>query len=265
MDRYHLENPGALTPDEETADEQLIAQTGDQHERTVLDEFKSSATNLVEVPKDDPVVARTQTIRAISAKASIIYQAALESGRFAGFADFLTLQASGRYQVWDTKLARSPKPYYAIQLCCYSEMLAAVTNGPMPEKFGIILGTKERIEFRVEDFIHYYRRIKSSFLQMQDSFTGKTSDRPEPLPRADHGRWTSYAEQYFDDTDHLVGVAGISLGQIKKLKGADIGTVADLAAASGKSVPKLAADSFEKLVAQARLQCQTRTDREEES
>jgi hypothetical protein len=42
MDRYYLENPGTVTPDEQTEDEELIAQTGNQHERTVLDEFKSS-------------------------------------------------------------------------------------------------------------------------------------------------------------------------------------------------------------------------------
>ena len=163
--------------------------------------------------------------------------------------------------MWDTKLACSPKPYYAVQLCCYSEMLAAVMGTPMPETFGIILGTKERVEFRVEDFFHYYRRIKASFLAMQDGYTGNMSDRPEPLPRADHGRWTSHAEKFFTETDHLVQVAGISVGQIKKLKGAGIATMADLAAASGKSIPKLAGDSLEKLVAQARLQCQTRADR----
>jgi uncharacterized protein len=261
MDRYYLENHGAITPDEETEDEKLIAQTGDQHERAMLDEFKSSVVNLVEVPKDDPVVARTKTLSAINAKALIIYQAALESGSFAGFADFLMLDASGRYQVWDTKLARSPKPYYAIQLCCYSEMLPAVTGGQMPEKFGIILGSKDRVEFRVEDFIHYYHHIKSSFLAMQDGFTGKMTDRPEPLPRADHGRWASHAEKFFTDTDHLVQVAGITVGQIKKLKKDGIATVADLAEASGKSIHKLASDSLEKLVAQARLQCQTRVDR----
>ncbi len=262
MDRYHLENRGAVAPDEETEDQKLIAQTGDQHERTILDEFKSSASNLVEIPKDDPVTARTKTLSAISTKAPIIYQAALESGQFAGFADFLLLDASGRYQVWDTKLARSPKPYYAIQLCCYSEMLAAVTGGQMPEKFGIILGSKDRVEFRVEDFIHYYHSICASFLAMQDGFTGKFTDRPEPLPHADHGRWTSHAEKFFTDTDHLVQVAGISVGQIKKLKKDGIATVSALAAASGKSVYKLANNSLQKLVAQARLQCETRKDRE---
>src|SRR5476649_2380332 len=91
MDRYHLENRGAVTPDEETEDQKLIAQTGDQHERTILDEFKSSASKIVEIPKDDPVTARTKTLSAISTKPPIIYQAALESGQFAGFADFLLL------------------------------------------------------------------------------------------------------------------------------------------------------------------------------
>lgn len=70
---------------------------------------------------------------------------------------------------------------------------------------------------------------------MQDGFSGKLTDRPEPLPRADHGRWTSHAAEYFTDTDHLVQVAGITVGQIKKLKQAGIATAAYLAAASGKA------------------------------
>src|SRR5450631_3670519 len=72
MDRYHLENRGAVTPDEETEDQKLIALTGDQHERTILDEFKSSSSNLVEIPKDDPVTARAKTLSVISTKAPII-------------------------------------------------------------------------------------------------------------------------------------------------------------------------------------------------
>ena len=261
MDHYYLDNPDVIHPDKETEDEKLIAQTGDQHEYAVLDEFKASDANLVEIPKDDPVIAKTRTLSAISAKAPIIYQAALDGERFAGFADFLMLDGSGSHQVWDTKLARSPKPYYAIQLCCYSEMLAATIGGRMPERFGIILGTKDRVEFRVEDFIHYYRQVKAAFLAMQDSFTGKLTDRPEPLPGANHGRWTSHAEHFFNDTDHLVRVAGISVGQIKKLKAAGIVTLTHLAQSSAKPVRKLSNDSFERLVAQARLQRQTCADR----
>jgi uncharacterized protein len=261
MDRYHLENPGAVTPDEATEDEALIAQTGERHEQAVLGEFKSSAVGLIEIPKKDFTSARAQTLAAIQAKAPVIYQAALNSGPFAGFADFLILDEAARYQVWDTKLARSPKPYYAVQLCCYSDMLADMTGAPVSEKFGIILGTNERVEFRLEHFVHYYRHLKKAFLAMQDGLTGNVADRPEPLARADHGRWTSYADKFFEDTDHLVRVAGISEGQIKKLKKAGINTMTQLAQSSGTAVPKLDKDSLEKLAAQAYLQSQTEVDR----
>lgn len=261
MDRYNLENPGAVQPDKETEDEILVAQTGDQHERVVLDELKLATPQLAEIPKDNFSEALVKTRAAIETKSPIIYQGALQHGRFAGFSDFLTLDETGAYQVWDTKLARSPKPYYAVQLCCYSEMLAPLLGGKMPEKFGIILGDKERVEFRVEDFFHYYLHIKNSFLAMQDGFTGNLADRPEPQPRAEHRCWTSHAEEFFEKANHLVQVAGISIGQIKKLKGAGVTTVAELANASGKRIHKFANDSLEKLVAQARLQCLTRTDR----
>jgi predicted RecB family nuclease len=262
MDRYYLEDHRAVTPDEESEDQKLIIQTGEEHERTILGQLKATNGNLVEITKSDLVVARTSTLAAIRSKAPIVFQAALELAPFAGFTDFLILDASGKYQVWDAKLARAPKPYYAVQLCCYSEMLAAVTGEAMPEKFGIILGSQERVEFRVEDFFHYYRHVKANFLEMQAEFTGNLADRPEPLPRADHGRWTSQADNFFTERNHLVQVANISVGQIKKLNRAGIATVVALASSTGKSVPKLNPDSLEKLVAQARLQVQTRTDRQ---
>lgn len=56
-------------------------------------------------------------------------------------------------------------------------------------------------------------------------------------------------------------VANINVGQIKKLRAAGVATMTDLAAASGRKVPKLAADTLEKLAAQARLQLATRQDR----
>lgn len=261
MSRYHLEKPEAITPDEETEDQRLIAETGNQHELAVLETLKSSFPELTEIKKSDFASARKDTISAIRSKSSIVFQAALEHDGFAGYADFLILDTSGSYQVWDTKLARSPKPYYAVQLCCYSEMLAAVTGEEMPQKFGIILGTNERVEFRTEDFIHFYRKLKAGFLELQNGFTGDISQRPEPLPRADHGRWSSHAEAFFTETDHLVQIAGISRGQIKKLGSVGINTMEKLAGASGMVVPKLSADTLEKLTAQARLQCQTRDDR----
>lgn len=261
MDRYHIENPKAVTPDEDREDERLIAQTGQEHERQVLKELRASQPGLVEIPAADNAAASAQTRAALLAKSPVIYQATLYAGQFAGVADFLILDEQGRYQVWDTKLARSPKPYYAIQLCCYADLLANVFHGPVSDRFGVILGTKERVEYRLEDFLHYYCRIKQSFLTMQDAFTSQLADRPEPLPRAEHRQWTSYAEKVFEETDHLVRVAGITVGQIKKLKKGGIATMTQLATVGGRTVPRLNHETFATLVAQANLQCRTKEDR----
>ncbi len=258
MDRFHLENPGTLNPDKETEEQRLIARTGDHHEQEVLESLQASGTEVFVVPKAAWDVAREHTVAAFAARPPVIYQAALKKGPFAGFADFLELDSHGRYQVWDTKLARSPKAYFAIQLCCYSEMLAEDDGGTMATEFGVILGGKNRVVFRVEDFIHYYRRVKSRFLDLQESFDGQLQRRPEPVARADHGRWSSHADAYFSESDHLVQVAGISVGQIKKLRNAGVHTVADLARGEQQSIPKLAVDSLAAIVRQARLQVETR-------
>src|SRR5947209_7526784 len=78
MDRYYLENPNAVTPDEDSEDQKLIAETGDQHEHALLEEFKSSVAEVIEIPKNDFALACLQTLSAIKAKTPIIYQAALE-------------------------------------------------------------------------------------------------------------------------------------------------------------------------------------------
>ena len=51
-------------------------------------------------------------------------------------------------------------------------MLVATTGKGMTERIVVILGNDNRVEFRVEDFIHYYRNIKNSFILMQTAFSG---------------------------------------------------------------------------------------------
>lgn len=255
MTRYHLENPGVITPDPQSEDMKLIAESGNVHESLVLEEWKSKEPSLVEIHERNIDEAHRLTLEAIAQKAPVIYQGALRHGSFAGFTDFLELdQSSGTYLLWDTKVARSIKPYYAVQLCCYAEMLAHTPGTGMPEFFGIILGTNERPQLRISDYYDYYLSIKEGFLKLQASYDADLANRPEPEPRADHGNWNSYAEEYFNSTDHLVKVAGISANQIKKLRHAGIDTVAKLANASGKRVEKLLPAMLEKLAAQASLQ-----------
>ena len=82
MDRYYVENPEAVTPDKETDDQKLIAETGNEHERVTLAEFKALGIKVVEIPKDDSKSDQEKTVAAIKAKTPIIYQAALADDRF---------------------------------------------------------------------------------------------------------------------------------------------------------------------------------------
>lgn len=267
MGRYNIEYPGKFTPGKLSEDAELVIKAGNEHEQIVLEEFRNSGKTLIELEQGgDDVPA---TLKAFASGADIIYQARLVADNFAGYSDFIMLDDGGRYQIWDTKLARSPKPYYAVQLCCYSEMYAAMTGKPMPEKFGIILGpdeneNRERVEFRIEDFIHYYRHLKDAFLEMHATFDGDLNKRPTPDPRADHGKWQAQADEYLDERDHLVRVAGITGGQIKKLNEAEIWTLAELADCTKDHISKISRDSLGKLTHQARLQQETRNARKTE-
>src|SRR5690606_3047237 len=82
-----------------------------------------------------------------------------------------------------------------------------------------------------------------------------------PDPRADHGKWNSHADEYLDERDHLVRVAGITGGQIKRLQDAGIDTLAKLAVCDKDHIEKIPSASLAKLKHQARLQQETRDAR----
>src|SRR5512132_3956907 len=83
LDRYYLENPGAIIPDEQTEEEKLLSRTGDEHEQSILTSYKASGSGVLEIPKEDFATAHAATLAAIKDKTSIIYQAALQDGVFA--------------------------------------------------------------------------------------------------------------------------------------------------------------------------------------
>ncbi|MCO5332515.1 MAG: hypothetical protein M9893_00605 [Pyrinomonadaceae bacterium] len=78
---------------------------------------------------------------------------------------------------------------------------------------------------RSEDFIHYYRNLKERFLEMQGAYDADLDQCPIPDPGADHYEWQECADACLDERDHLIRVAGITAGQIKKL--AEVGICSD--------------------------------------
>ncbi len=254
LDRYNLDFPDELMRDAPREDEELVCRSGEDHEARILDSFCSE--------RDVAIINRSgnpfrETIAAMRQGREVIYQARLILEPFAGWADFL-IRVPGvsefgnwQYEVWDTKLARSMKPYFAIQLCCYAEMLEAL-QGRLPEQAGVILGTGERKPLRVSDYYFYYRSIKRAFLEQQESFE---RDMPPEFPgRADYGHWTSYVTGILEAREDLSFVANIRSGQIAKLVTAGIATMKELTTSTRQAIPGMARDTFERLRSQARLQ-----------
>jgi len=128
MDHLALTNPESL-PLTDSKDElmTLLQHKGMEFERRILNNFITQQLNVVQIEKTTN--AFTNTLAAMQSGADIIYQAVLSAMPFKGYADFLVkVDGESRlgpfhYEVWDTKLAKTVKPYFIVQLCCYADML----------------------------------------------------------------------------------------------------------------------------------------------
>src|ERR1700712_5447535 len=116
---------------------------GDAHEKRVLDELKRIRT-VVEIERPsfaDIDVAVVQTIDALHDDSiDVVFQAAFFDGRFLGYADFIMRGADGRFEVYDTKLARKAKITALLQLAAYSDQLMRL-GIPIGENVHLWLGT----------------------------------------------------------------------------------------------------------------------------
>lgn len=254
MDRLTLERPDCAVADGPDDQSRMIMDAGVIHEKHVLEALatENSITHISSCP--DRAAA---TFRAMTDGAPIIYQAYLEHAEFIGIADFL-IRTKGssslgdyHYEVWDAKLGQSMKPHYAVQLCCYSEMLTSV-QGELPSHIGVFLANGEKRRLTLRDFIYYYRVLKTGFLDFQNGLTG--SEFPDPANYREHGRWSMYAENRLRQANDLSIVANIRASQIKHLRLSGIRTVKDLLATTDTLVPGLSAKTHQRLCDQAELQ-----------
>ena len=212
MARNHLENPDSgIVKDAKDPLMSYLAKKGIEHEALFLEELKSRFNNVVTIDDGIDDSAKLQNTRdAMAVGADVIFQACLEKAPFLGYADFLVKVDSPSsfgdysYVAWDTKLAKEMKPYFIIQLCCYSEMLEAM-QGVLPESAVVVLGTNDEVPFKVNEYFDYYRAKKQEFLTQQADFDSGTM--PDPFQYASHGEWSEYVERVRQGTDHLSKVA----------------------------------------------------------
>jgi predicted RecB family nuclease len=262
MERWWLEIdqnragiPENRRPNEDDEELAIIAARGNEHETQFLNNLREEGRNITSIAAGADSVERTR--QALAKGPEVIYQAHLVDGNLGGYADFL-IRVPGKsdlgdyhYEVWDTKLAKSAKPHFVIQLCAYADLLERA-QGRRPTGFEVVLGTKKRIRFETEEYFHYYRALLESFLAFQNAFD--LEREPHPGDYSNHGHWSNYAESVLESEDHLSKVANITTVQIRKLNAAGITTLESLAKTPIEHVPRLAPETFEKLKRQARLQ-----------
>ena len=243
------------TPDQADLQTLLFAKKGMQHEIAFLDNLKQQGKQIVEIGRENSPF--DTTIAAMREGAEFIYQARLETPGFSGWADFLVKREGAstfgphHYEPWDTKLARSPKAHFIVQLCAYSDILEQL-QGRQPSGFEIILGDGARPQFRTKSYLYYYRELRLAFEDFLREFD--PSKPPQPGLSKEYGRWTTYAESILEGSDHLSVVANITRGQINKFEDAGVPTISALATSNITYVPGMASDVMERLKTQAKLQ-----------
>lgn len=258
MDRLHTEKPDAAKPDEDDAALEMLARRGQEHEAAVLARLRAEGRAVVTIDRSRDAVAATKA--ALAGKADVVYQAALSDGRFTGYSDFLVRDEKGAWEVWDAKLSRSVKPSHVLQLCVYADLLRHAAGVPATT-IALALGTGDLVRLRAADFHWYHLNVREEFLELMARFDVAVAP-PEPRPGADHGRWATAAERWFEERDHLVRVAGMRRSQILRLTDAGITTMKALAATDKTTVTGIGRDVLPRLVRQARLQvASSRADR----
>jgi predicted RecB family nuclease len=241
----------------------LLFRKGEEHERAYLQRLRDEGRRIAEIslePDLDWKRAARETVEAMRAGVEVVYQGVLVGERWRGVADFLlrveTPSELGgwSYEALDTKLARHAKPAYILQLCFYSERLAAV-QGRAPAQMHVLLGNLEQESFAPEEFGAYYRRVRS---RLEEFVADPPATEPYPVSQCGLCRFRPLCEEWWEDVDHLSRVAGIHRRQIDRLATAGITTLAGLGRANGTPPGAMREDTYAKLRQQARLQLAAR-------
>ncbi len=237
---------------------ELVFRKGREHEAAYLERLRAGGKDVCEIslePDLDWVRAARETQEAIAAGVDVVYQGVLMSDGWRGVADFLERQEDGGYEALDTKLARTAKPAYILQLCFYSDQLARI-QGREPERIHVLLGNGERQSFRPREFAAYARRVQHRL----EAFVAEArKTNPYPCDHCGICEFLPLCDAWWDETDSLSRVAGLWGRHIDQFTEGGIPTLAALAAADPASPPPgVSADTFAKLQRQAALQFRRR-------
>jgi len=258
-------------PGENEIERLLLERRGREHEAAILAHYKASGRDVLELSSapargaDARAQAVAETERAMRSGADVIYQGTLAHAGWTGRPDFL-IKVEGsselgehHYEVVDAKLARHAQARALIQLCVYTEQVAALQRR-VPAHFWIAVGgTAPGADpapqpLRCADYLAYHRRVRDRFERFIDA-AGGAEPYPEPVEHCDICRWWKRCETRRREDDHLSLVAGISRRQRDRLALAGVSTTVQLAELTGEArVDGIDAAPLARIRDQARLQ-----------
>ena len=252
-----------LAPHVANEEAELLRQKGEIHEREFLEWLRAEGRTVIEIglgERWDFEAAAARTADAMRAGVDVIYQATFVNGPWRGRADFLlktpgaTKLGAWGYEPLDAKLARAEKPTYVLQLCFYSDGIAAIQGHP-PEYMRVLLGVGAQRALRYHDFAAYYRRVRIGF---ETAVTAPAETEPYPVEHCALCSFRGVCAARWEAEDSLIQVADVRRVQVARLRDAGLPTFTALArAAPGTAVAQMATHTFETLRDQAALQLET--------
>ncbi|MCB8748919.1 TM0106 family RecB-like putative nuclease [Rhodoferax sp. U2-2l] len=258
LDLIDLETPLPRTKDDDQA--KLIQAKGYTHEADFLATLKGRHASVIDIAGLGGNLEQKvdNTLKAMREGYEIIFQATLTDQNLIGHADFLrkvprsSALGAWSYEVLDTKLARSAKAKFIVQLGFYSALVAKA-QGLEPLQMHVVLGDKTEVAYRCAEYSRYLNLVNRQFL---DRITGIALETyPVPCEKCDLCKWSGLCEERRLKDDHLCQVANISRLQIKKLETNGVSTLEALGTLSPDiRIPKMTLETQEKLRRQARLQ-----------
>ncbi len=242
---------------------ELLRERGYQHEKAYLAHLRAThSLKIVEIPTGRDVDGGELTAAAMRDGADVIYQAPLGDARWYGRADFLIKVArpsglgSWSYEVTDAKLATETRAGTVLQLCVYSELVAAI-QGEKPEHAHVVAPHHDfkPERYRLADYEAYYRLVERRLEAALDARMAKNlspapapaiATYPEPVQHCEVCAWWARCDAQRRADDHLCFVAGISKTQIRELERFQVETLERLGEL--RDVPRPKRGSREALV-----------------
>lgn len=237
----------------------VLRERGQAHENAYLAHLRGSGRR-IEAGGED-------TERWMAEGVDVITQASLESGRWYGRADFLvrvetpSAKWSWSYEVIDTKLSSDTRAGTVLQLCVYTDLLAAV-QGVEPVWMHVVKpGADFSTEsFRYDEYAAIYRALRMD-LELRAAAPTTVATYPEPTAHCNTCNWRTRCDAQRRADDHLSFVADLGRTHQRELEAHEIRTLTALAKMPTPYPYKPergSTSTYDRLIQQAQLQLAAR-------